>query len=332
MSRLGLIARRDWTGLGVQTRSYYKHLNPEKTMVVDISNLNGNKQNLDWYPNEMLVQGFPNKLQIIDFLRGLDVVLTAETPYNFELYTLAKQMNVKVANVINWEFFDHNKNPRLPMPDMIIMPSVWYLREAQLFGSKNNVKVKYLHHPVDREEITYRHRTTGIPFHIAGKPASHDRNGTYTFMNAFPDGRVATQSSDLAKHLRARYRHSKIYDNIQNYNELYSIGDILVFPRKYGGNCLPLNEALASGCPVIMPDIEPNNHLLPKEWLVPARRVGQFEPRTVIDIHEVDIQQLFETTQLVRERIAMHSETANQIADKISWTNMKQEWLEFLSS
>lgn len=330
--RLGLIARRDWTGLGVQTRSYYKHLQPEKTMVIDLSPLNGNKQNLDWYPNEQVVVGFPNAMQISYFLQGLDVVLTAETPYNYELYTIAKKMNVKVVNVINWEFFDHLKNPRLPLPDKIIMPSTWYLREAQMFGAKTGVKVKYLHHPVDREEITYRHRTQGVPFHIAGKPASHDRNGTWDFMTAFPAGRVATQSHDLAKHLRSRYRHSKVYDNIANYNDLYSIGDVMVLPRKYGGNCLPLNEALASGCPVIMPDITPNNDLLPKDWLVPAHRVSQFEPRTVIDIYGVDPQALHETAELIRERIQIHSETANQIADKISWKNMKQQWLDYLES
>lgn len=38
----------------------------------------------------------------------------------------------------------------------------------------------------------------------------------------------------------------------------------MILPRKYAGLCLPMNEALMSGLPVIMTDIEPNNVILPK--------------------------------------------------------------------
>ena len=330
MAKIGLIARRDSTGLGYQTRSYYKHLKPFKTMVIDLSSLNGNKQNLDWYGNEMVVQGFPNRLQLKEFMRDVEVILTAETPYNYELYTMAKERGIKVANVINWEFFDHIAHPHYPKPDIIIMPSVWHLGQAKHWGNLNGVKVEYIHHPVDREEIAYRHRTQGTPYHIAGKPATQDRNGTWTFMDAFGDGRVATQSSDLAYHIRHRFRHSKVYDNITNYSELYSIGDIMVLPRKYGGNCLPLNEALASGCPVIMPDIEPNNYLLPKEWLVPARKVGEFTPRTTIDIYQVNPDDLRNKAIELQANIAKHSLKANEIADSISWVTLTERYLDIL--
>ena len=42
--KLGLIARADNTGLGMQTWEFYRAMKPEKTLVVDISAMNGNKQ------------------------------------------------------------------------------------------------------------------------------------------------------------------------------------------------------------------------------------------------------------------------------------------------
>lgn len=53
-------------------------------------------------------------------------------------------------------------------------------------------------------------------------------------------------------------------------------------------NCLPMNEALASGLPVIMTDIDPNNKILPKHWLVKAEKKTSFLARTVIDVYSAD--------------------------------------------
>ena len=53
-------------------------------------------------------------------------------------------------------------------------------------------------------------------------------------------------------------------------------------------NCLPMTEALASGLPVIMTNVEPNNKTLPKEWLVSSKSAGSFMTRTQIDLYNAD--------------------------------------------
>lgn len=331
--KLGIIARRDRTGLGYQTKSYYDHLKPDKTLVIDLSPLNGNEQILDWYPGSPVVSVMPKERDLRQFLKDLDVVLTAESPYNYQLYTIAKEMGVKVANVINWEFFDHILHPEYPLPDLIIMPSTWYLEEAKKFANEHGIDCVYLHHPVDRQEIPFRLRTRSRMVHIAGKPAAHDRNGTESFLMAHPTGWVTTQSDDLAHRLRVQFRHSNVYTNIKTQKELYNLGDVMVLPRRYGGNCMPLNEALAAGMPVIMPDISPNNHLLPKEWLVPAKIINSFTPRTKIDIYEVDINALAEKIAWFQNTdMTVQSEKANQIAETISWTVMKNKYIQALES
>lgn len=328
---LGLIVRRDNTGLGYQTKAYYKHLNPVKTMVIDLSPLNHNPQNLDWYPGEPVIMGFPNDLELREFVKGLDVILTAETPYNYELYRIAHKFGVKVANVMNWEFFDHYIYPDHDIPDLIIMPSVWHLEDAEKFAGEKGIKAVYIHHPVDLEEIEYRKRTRGNPFHIAGKPAAHDRNGTMTALMALPNLRIAIQDESMANFYRSRFRHSDVRTNVA-YKEVFNLGDVLVLPRKYGGNCLPLNEALASGCPVIMPDISPNNHLLPSEWLLPATTHESFTPRTKVEIYDVNVDDIRQKCAWLMENIERESERAYEIAKTISWETLKPKYMEALES
>ena len=330
--RLGLLVRDDNTGLGYQTRAYYKHLKPHKTIVIDLSPLNGNKQN-SWYPDALTLKGIPHDNQLDDILSDIDVLLTAETPYNLNLYKRARELGVKTVCVENPEFYDHIVYPQYELPDLIILPSVWledYIREH---AESKGTKVIQLHHPVDLEEFPYRERTSAFPIHIAGKPAANDRNGTYDFMNACPEGIVTTQSEELAHQIRSRYRHSTVYTGIEDAQFIYKLGDIMVLPRKYGGNCLPLNEALASGMPVIMTDISPNNHLLPPEWLVPTHYSGQFAPRFTIQLHQAEKPALYEKIEWFKTvDMAEQSRKAYEIAKTISWDALLPKYMEALES
>lgn len=329
--KLGIIARADQTGLGYQTKSYVKHLNPSKVILIDSTSFGDwvRPQFPEWYANHNMItiNGIPRDDELKTILSGLDVLLTAETPYNLNLYKVAREMGVKTVCVENAEFYDHIKYPEFEMPDLIIMPSVWKYEEIKAHAESRGTKVVQLHHPVDRDEITYIPRTKATFMHIAGKPAAFDRNGTWDFLQACPNGVITTQSDDLRKQIGMRYPQSQIYFNIQQYNHLYQMADIMVLPRRYGGNCLVLNEALAAGMPVIMPDISPNNHLLPSEWLVPAHETGVFEPRTTVPIYSVDIRALYSKLEWFREQdIATHSAKANELADSISWKTLKPEY------
>ncbi len=332
--RLTLLAVASETGLGYQTKAYYKHLKPDKVVIIDISDLNGQKQHYEWYDGAkdlITVKGIPTDKDLELILQDTDVLLTAETAYNLNLYRLAKQKGVKTVCVENPEFYDHVKYPQYDMPDVIILPSVWMLDEITRHANSRGTKVVQIHHPVDLDEIAFTERTSCKFIHIAGKPAAHDRNGTWDFLTACPDGLVTTQSSDLATVIRQRYRHARVLTNIDDPKKLYQLADVLVLPRKYGGNCLPLNEALASGMPVIMPDISPNNHLLPKEWLVEAYVTGSFEPRTKVDIYTVDHDDLRNKIDWFRQQnIAEQSRRARSLAETISWEHLKDRYLEVI--
>jgi len=328
--RLTLLARDDKTGLGYQTKAYHKHLQPHRTIVIDMSIINGSEQQ-HWYPHAERILGIPHDDQLDFILADTDILLTAETPYNLNLYKRAKELGVKTICVENPEFYDHIMYPEYEMPDMIILPSTWQLDYIKGHAESRGTKVLQIHHPVDREDFPFRLRETNTVMHIAGKPATNDRNGTWDFLMACPDGIVTTQNDDLAWQLRHQFRHATIYNAIDNNYDMYNLADILVLPRKYGGNCLPLNEALSSGMPVIMPDIIPNNNLLPGEWLVPAQVVDYFEPRGRVDIYQVDQQLLTDKIAWFKSQdIKELSQKANEIADSISWQTLLPKYKEAL--
>ena len=90
---------------------------------------------------------------------------------------------------------------------------------------------------------------------------------------------------------------------------------------------MPMTEALASGLPVIMTDIDPNNKILPKEWLVPARKKSEFTARTVVEVYSADSDKLAEkiasvaslenTSELKKEAVSI---AEREFSDKVVLT------------
>lgn len=347
--KLGLWgARMDNSGLGQQTFEFYKNMHPDKTLVLDISVLERlpervMKQYPERYANDdsvTFIYGVPNDSDIRTFLDGLDVAFVCESAYNNDFYRVARDMGVKVANQYNYEFFDWLLYPQFVAPDMFIAPSTWNYDIVSEFCNTRGSKHVYLHCPVDREKIKYRHIGSATSFlHIAGRPAAHDRNGTYTFLNAISaangmlSGIVVTQDKALADEIKSEYPSVKVLDKVENYEDLYKKGSVLVLPRKYGGNCLPMNEALAAGMPVIMSKLSPQADFLPSEWLVAAKETDiEFVPRVRIPVYECSPYELslkmLWFKSLSSKDMYEQNERANELAESISWKVMASKYRE----
>lgn len=294
--RIGLIARSDRTGLGNQTRNLARMLRPDEVLLIDSFIFNGNEQHREMYAqyNTITVSGFPTDAFIENWLKGVDVVITCEIFYNQNFVDIAKRMGVKTINQYNWEFADYLRQPELTLPDKLLSPSYWKLPEARrLWGN-----VEYLPTPVFvddfewvREKNMNRSRRKRF-LHIAGRPAVNDRNGTQDLLEAMRYSRedfelvIKAQTGTIVN----KYNDPRITidtSSPENEAELYYDFDAMILPRRYGGQCLPMTEALCSGLPVIMTDIEPNNILLPSHWTVESELSGQFMTRTSIDLYTV---------------------------------------------
>lgn len=336
--RIGLIAYSTDTGLGNQTFEFYKHMKPAKTLLVDLSDFNHMETHHDRFPDAQIVKGIPNCNHMAWLLEGVDIVFVCETPLNYCLMEKAKAAGVPVVLQYNYEFLDYLNQPNLAPPAVLAAPSRWGFDDV---ASRQIAPIVELFVPVNDESITEREISVCRKMiHIAGRQAIHDRNGTQTFIRAamkcgdkFEYTIYAQSLDDPTRRLLQKAQSTvkiELVENLENYSDMYADGDVLVLPRKYGGLCLPMQEALAAGIPVIMPNISPNDYRLPKQWLVDANRTGSFTARTEIDIYDVDPNWLaFKMCEFGdTEFMQWSNKEAIEIGKGLSWESAKKTYNE----
>lgn len=339
--RLGIIARMDDSGLGHQTRDLVRLLNPDKVIVIDFTQYNGFKQHPEWYKdyNTRLIKGFIQDYELKEILSEVDIVLTAETFYNNNFIERANQAGVATVSHVNYEFFEPLANRRLLIPSKIVMPSYWHLEDLQ--NLTNNGRVEYLPPPTfvdDYAEV----RETNINrkgkrryLHVAGKIAAHDRAGTLDLIEALKFSKedfelvIKVQSGQMLKCDDKRVILD--YSFPEDEKDLYRGFDAMIQPRRYAGLNLPMNEALASGLPVVMTDISPNNKVLPPEWLVQSSIKFSFTARTTIEVYSADHEKLgmaidrltlLSDNDLVEDKKRAYDISVREYSDKI----LKEKW------
>lgn len=305
---LGIMVRSDYSGLGNQTRRMVELIRPERVVLIDSSSFSPNsEQHPEWYDSfsGYTIKGFPTDADCYKFLRGLTHFICCENPMNTNFYKIAKSLGVKTFCVVNYEFLDTLNRPNMIEPDYFIMPSYWKIDE--MHKKYGHERVIYLPPPLDlnefkeaREENMRRNGSTLKLLHVVGTLAAHDRNGTLDLIRALSHTSqnlsltIKSQQLLPSEYMSNDRRISYRFGNEPETQNIYKDFDALILPRRFGGLCLPCNEALASGLPVIMPDISPNNQLLPKEWLVKAAWAGQFQARVPIDYYSIKAEDLAE--------------------------------------
>jgi glycosyltransferase involved in cell wall biosynthesis len=295
----------DKTGLGNQTRNLAYMLKPYKILAINSS---GFTKNAKQYPenysnfNAFTTRAWPTNSDVRAFLRNIDVLFTCETFYNPIFLTEAKRLGIKTVIQFNYEFLDNLNVPNYPKADVYLCPSYWHVNDLAKIGIYG---VKYLPPPTDHRLFTATREknmsTHGKRFlHIIGKKAMYDRNGTSDLIEALEQTdsefelMIKSQDPTDANFYGNLHDHRIRFDFNQpvDESELYAGFDALIMPRRYGGLCLPMNEALISGLPVIMSDVNPNNKILPKKWLVEATQVDNFLARAPIEVYSTDAKAL----------------------------------------
>jgi glycosyltransferase involved in cell wall biosynthesis len=336
--RLGIIARSEDRGLGLQTWEACLHLNPERVLLVE-------PQPARWQRHRERYEQFETTRvkwdgRILDegtcrrWLDGLDVVYTAETPYDERLPRWAAEHRCGVAVHANPEMLADKSAANQYVTWWA--PTRWRLGHLP-FGTR------VVPMPVAADRFQPRNPANSdkpVTFvHSAGHEAVNDRNGTRLFAAAVRDleidcrVRVFGQDGQLPKiRLRPGLPYQIDVDvtpgGVANYWEQYEGGDVLVMPRRYGGLCLPVQEALAAGLAVVMTDVEPNSM-----WpglRVPVSGFCQMRARCgTVDVHEVDPADL--TT--VMEKIAADptwladlQAEARTWAETHSWEALLPRW------
>ena len=298
--RIGIIARTDDTGLGNQSLELAKMLNPSRVLLIDSANWNDGKfkTHPEWYKDyEVQVgnsDGWLLDEEIKEFLNHVDIVISCETFYSDNVVPMARSKGVKTVLQFNYEFLLEMEPKHLP--DVLLSPSLWHFEEVeQLYG--NSCEVIYLPPPTEHTQFD-KVRQNNLSknhnrlLHVVGKQATHDRNGTESVLEMLKYSnadfeivfKVQKGSEFHCDDPRARIE----YLNVENRVDLYDGFDALILPRRFAGLCLPMNEALLSGLPVLMTNISPNDEVLPKEWLSRATEVKTFNAKRLINVYAID--------------------------------------------
>lgn len=339
--RIGLLARADSTGLGTQSKEFFNHI-PCKALVIDFQGMSAPHTahilvpDLSAFPGqEVFKWGHRHNMRgdipieiIKEFIKDIDILFCMETPYDYNIFDECRIAGVKTILQLNYEFLDFPNRHGLPAPDLFAAPSMWN------FDLIPHPKV-YL--PVPAREQTEVRRAQNTFIHIAGRHAEKDRNGTQTLLQALQFVRseitvhINGQQDSLYIPPNRRTNINLVVDtkNKPDYLENYT-GGILVMPRKYGGLCLPMNEAISFGMPVIAPNISPNNGWLPGEWLVPATHAGVINSKRTFDYFESDPVKLAEKMEgfCHEQPYGKAVEIACEIRKEISWSRLLPIYME----
>lgn len=274
--KVGLIARGEDRGLGILTWEFHRNVQPDRTLLINPGKLGGGfPVHAGRYPGALVVPWDGGELpehQVRGWLRGLDVLYTAETPYDYRLYDWCREEGVRSVVHAMPEFWPHGRNPTLPRPDVAWLPTPW--RHDTIPGAR----VVPVPVALDRWDRPARGEAVaqGPTFlHVAGHRAAMDRAGTGLLILALrrmrTPCRVVVVSQDPVVPGTSRRLHGPVVETVTggvgDYWDLYALGDVLVQPRRYGGLSLPLNEAAGAGLALVVPDCEPH-----EVW--PAARVG----------------------------------------------------------
>lgn len=344
--RLGLFgARSDDGGLGNETFEFYRHMKPAKTVIVDLSSVNGREQHHHRYSEISqqgqeitIVQGFPTRKDCEKFLNNIDVVICYEIPYNYDLFRIARERGIKTILRYNYEFLDYLQQPNLPLPDLLVSPSLWHLEDVEA-KFEGRVEVKWLNNPVARDRLPFREIDQMKTFvHIAGVKLHEDRNGTDLVTAAIPMVKNKDIKFIIYSQANRNWPESITSDtrveirelNAPNYWDLYKEGDCLLLPRRYGGQTLQLNEAMSCGMIPIMLNCPPNFTMVRNESLIPVFTSKKIMTRTEIDCYDAHPAQLAdkidEFSDLLPQEVRALNQRSDHYAELISWESMAWQY------
>lgn len=336
-------ARGDRRGLAIQTGEFARHIRPDRVMGFDLTAEDRSPYPCDWsdYDGLDLTVAQPMSLTRSDALRwlsGLDVVFAAETFYVDDLPVWAHQRDVATVCQVNPEFYRWAKEPHLPHATVEVAPTRWLL--DRLPG------VRHLPFPVDRDRCAYEQRPLGHDpptfLHVAGHRAMLDRNGTQIVLKALsrttvPMRVVIRSQSELNVGNRS-YPNVDVQvkvEDVADYWRLYDGADVLVLPRRYGGQSLQMNEALSCGMPVLASDLPPQNGWLPPATLVPVRRRRRFPTQAgYVDAWATDADRLAGRMDRLAsdpELLSKLSASADRRASAISWETLHDDYMAVLA-
>lgn len=306
---IGTITLATDQGLGYLAKAFYDNGIIDTVCVKKHSS---RVNHFEWYPNHVDEEKLYKCSTLIFF----------ETPFNWKIIPEARKRGIKTILIPMYECTQY---PFPYEPDEIWCPSDLDFKFYKDMGKEN---IKRIQIPVD---VEWKQRTTALKFvHNAGNGGLGGRNGTKELIEAFRH--VKSPATLLIRsQVPLKCDNPKIEVRIGTFDDIWSDGDVFVFPEKFNGLSLPLQEAFASGMLVMATRRYPNTCYLPMNPLIPVEsyqveRISTEFMSAVINPKEIAKQiDLFYNTN-----IENYSLLGLEYNKQNSWKTLKKTYQELL--
>lgn len=293
-------------GLGYLAKSFYDNGIVDLVLVQKHTS---RKNHPEWYPNRVA--------DAEELLDKCDTLLFFETPFYWNIVNEAKRRGIKTVLM---PMYECTLNPLPYKPDVIISPS---LLDQDYFPDSEFVTV-----PVTQK---WKLRKKAEVFvHNAGNGGLGGRNGTKELIEA-----MKWVESPIKLIIRSQSMKLKCDDprvEIQGpvpRETLYDQGDVFIFPEKFNGLSLPLQEAYASGMLVMTTDRHPNNTWLPNDCLIPVDRYKTQQISRRFEVAVVEPEDIAKTIdEWYGKDISDFSRHGKIWGEQHSWEKLKPKYLE----
>ena len=307
--RVGTICLATDQGLGYLVKSFYDHGVIQEVLIHKHSS---RKNHYEWYPKASQSEE--------ELLSKIDVLLLFETAWDWKVIVRAREKGIKTVLI---PMYECTKNPLPYQPDVIISPS---LLDKQYFPDSIFVPI-----PV---EVPHRIRHKAEIFvHNAGNGGLGGRNGTKELLEALqyvksPIKLIVRSQIPIKETIDPRVEY-----RVGTFDDIWSEGDVFVFPEKFNGLSLPMQEAFASGMAIMGGDRFPINTWLPKEILIPVD--GYHKERIAVEFEcaEYDPKKIAKTIdEWYGKDITELSLKGKEFAEQNSWDTLIPIYMNILST
>lgn len=295
-------------GLGYLAKDFYDNGIIDK---VSIHKHSSRTNHYEWYPGHVSYD---------ELLDTCDTLLFFETPFDWSIIPKARERGIKTILMVMYEC---TRNPLPYQPDEIWSPSLLdqqYYPESKLVQVPVNVK-----HAIRSKAHTFVHN--------AGNGGLGGRNGTKELLEA-----IKHVKSPIKLIVRSQIPIKQVDDprieyRIGNFDDIWSEGDVFVFPEKFNGLSLPLQEAFASGMAVMAGDRFPINTWLPKEMLIPVAGYHKERIAVEFDCAEFDPIEIAKKIDEWYGRDITHlSLLGKEFGERNSWKTLKETYKKLMSA
>lgn len=323
--KVGIVGYLANTGIGSLVEDYKKHLPIDSHYVISHPVIGVREEKLD----EKCVDS--RKVNVNDWLRTVDVVITIECPFIDNLFQLCHNLKKRVICAVDVDWF----NPQLEQwkyVDTFICPNLYTKKQLVSYGFSN---VVYIPCSIDTDYFTFKQRTAVNTYLFNnGWGGVDNRKGINEIIAVFmshPEYPIRINSQRIID-INLPKNFTIVNQNFPERKSLYEHGDVYVAPSKWEGHGIHILEAMACGLPVIATDYPPMNEYVKKNLIKVSEVYHIVTGRLCTVKCRIDIGSLESLVKdMFRKDISQESEQVRKIVEnEYSWKVNRNKFIDVI--